>query len=102
MITAKEFIKAWQQADSLQSVCDVLGMEPKAASERASRLRKKGVPLKLFSQRNIDYDELAELARMYQPVSESKWSGVIEEIGAALEEYADGVVEDLDDKKLPF
>ena len=62
-ISAEQFIKAWQGAKSIDSVCRELGITKKSASERASRLRSKGVPLQYFSKTRImDYDELAELA----------------------------------------
>lgn len=63
MIPAERFIEVWQRADTIEDVCRELGMTRKAASERASKLRGKGIGLQYFSVTRItDYVKLAELA----------------------------------------
>jgi hypothetical protein len=66
MIPVDDFVVVWQTAETLADVCKKLDLEPTRASERASRLRKRGVPLQYFVNRNIDYDELARLAESVQ------------------------------------
>lgn len=64
MITAEEFIRVWQNAETMKQVTDTLGITQGYASSRASRFRKAGVPLKYFSRASIGYnwDDLAMLA----------------------------------------
>lgn len=46
--TPEMFVAAWQKTGSLDDVVRALGVERQAASNRATRLRKAGVPLKRF------------------------------------------------------
>ena len=63
-VTAEEFIRVWQSAETLDDVCKELEIIPPYASSKASKLRAKGVPLQYFSKSAIgyDWDKLAELA----------------------------------------
>lgn len=47
---AEEFIKVWQKAKSLEEVVRRTGLQPKSASNRASVLRSKGIPLQKFRE----------------------------------------------------
>ena len=66
---AKTFIKVWQTAPSVKSVCDKLGLLPSSASQRATNLRKRGVKLKKMPRNSQGYDltELQNLADEYSP-----------------------------------
>ena len=58
------FVKAWQQADDKQTVCEITGLSIKQASILAANMRKRGVPLKKFTRGNrYDYKDLAALAK---------------------------------------
>jgi hypothetical protein len=60
------FVRSWQKAKVLAEVARAQGMHPLAASRLASRLRKRGIPLKTFtlvSHERIDVDGLSRVAR---------------------------------------
>ena len=65
-LTAEQFIRVWQAAESVAEVGARTGYEGHVASVRAAQLRAKGVPLKRFTTspgyRN-DWAALAKLAR---------------------------------------
>ena len=46
--TPEEFVKVWQEAESMKEAAEKLGMSKSAASNRASYYRKRGVNLKSF------------------------------------------------------
>jgi Mn-dependent DtxR family transcriptional regulator len=45
-LSAEEFVRLWQRAESLGVVAARMGVFPSSASSRASRLRREGVLLK--------------------------------------------------------
>lgn len=58
------FVKTWQASTSMGEVLESLGVDSRYASSRATTLRKKGVTLKRFKQRDaIDVKSLNELAK---------------------------------------
>lgn len=64
MVSREEFIRVWQRAETFQEVLDKTGLKRTTASERASRYRRNGVPLKSFHRsRPPKWDELADYAR---------------------------------------
>lgn len=66
MISASEFIKAWQKAKSVQEVADTLGKDRVFCSTRASQLRRDGIKLKTFPRgkaRRNSVKELNKIAR---------------------------------------
>jgi hypothetical protein len=44
--STKSFVLTWERAENVQEVCDLCDMSAKSASNMASYLRKKGIPLK--------------------------------------------------------
>jgi hypothetical protein len=72
----RDFVRAWQESESVADVCRRTGMEPTrtnsfAVSTRAGKLRDLGVPLKKFRPRShkderksLTDSEIAELARL--------------------------------------
>ncbi len=63
---ADVFVKAWQKADSVESVCKALGITESSAHSRSSRYRRAGIPLKSFPKgggQRLDVKGLAELAK---------------------------------------
>jgi len=45
------FVNAWRSSDSLEEVHAKTGLQPRSASRRASRLRRKGIDLDHMHQR---------------------------------------------------
>jgi len=64
-VSHMEFIKAWQSSESNNDVLLKLGMNRTTASQRASALRSKGIPLKKmpYGNRKPDWASMAEYAR---------------------------------------
>jgi|10_taG_2_1085330.scaffolds.fasta_scaffold02645_8 transposase len=63
--SAERFIEVWQDSKSIREVCDRLSMGHSTCNSRASRYRKKGVPLQTFGRTGRprkDWDKLATLA----------------------------------------
>jgi len=66
-MSAEEFVRRWQSADSLQEVLAAHGGTRSNVSMRATIMRRKGVPLKRFSKgsgvgEEIDWPALRKLA----------------------------------------
>lgn len=61
-VTPEEFVRAWQQAPSLQDLARSLNMREGTATERARIYRLRGVPLKFFAPR-VNVRALIALAR---------------------------------------
>src|SRR3990170_1221542 len=47
-VSAEEFVKVWQNSNSLNEVSERTGISAAYANSRACRYRKNGVPLKKF------------------------------------------------------
>jgi|TARA_A100001518_G_C1193444_1_gene38453 hypothetical protein len=65
IISAEDFITAWQTSESMPEFVEKTSMTPRGASVRASQYRKKGVPLKKFvavGSRRLDWSKLSSLA----------------------------------------
>jgi hypothetical protein len=63
-LSAKEFIYAWQNSDSIKEVCKRTGLKDGTVRTRAYNYRNKGIPLKqLTSGSTRDWDELASYAK---------------------------------------
>lgn len=69
MVTDEVFVVAWQGCGSLAAVAKRLGIGTQNAAVRASRLRKRGVPLKKYpgggGRNRKDVTGLATLARKH-------------------------------------
>lgn len=67
-IPVEEFIRVWQRSPSGKAAAEKLGMDPLAASVRASRLRARGVPLKRMRKPGVQLDipKLAALVGKYK------------------------------------
>lgn len=64
---SEEFVKIWQQADSVEEAAEKAGMTIKSASNKASLLRGRGVPLKTFKDvSDASVDELIAIAKKYR------------------------------------
>ena len=48
MMSAEEFVRAWQAAANIDEVCAASGTKAANAYLRAARFRKLGIPLKRF------------------------------------------------------
>jgi len=66
-LTDREFVCAWQSAESLQALADKTGRSCGSLNCRAIRYRKHGVELKTFPRKNggkaTDWNALADLAK---------------------------------------
>ena len=68
-MTDAEFVKMWQEAESLDVINELYDLGGKAAQSRAIKLRKLGVGLKKFGRGNEkkDIDSLNALAKQFAP-----------------------------------
>lgn len=64
-VSDEEFVRAWQEAETLSEAAEHAGQMPRDASLRAHHMRKRGVPLKLFgnSTAPLDVEKLARVAK---------------------------------------
>ncbi len=63
----EEFVRVWQSSGSIKEVAVRLGRKPDTVRVYASRMRKKGIPLKKYqSQPGMDVPRLQQLARELQ------------------------------------
>jgi hypothetical protein len=62
-VSASEFVTVWQNAETMDDVCESLEMKAGTAQVRASTYRKKGVNLKKFPKggKSFDVDSLNAL-----------------------------------------
>ena len=60
------FVEVWQTSETLQEAADKLGMTTKTASLKASRFRKKGVPLKNFRTASVDWAAVTKYAESFK------------------------------------
>ena len=70
MISAADFVKAWQAGKSVPDVAKRLGCNVSTANQRAYQYRKAGVPLKPMPHSGrppLDVKALAKLARETAP-----------------------------------
>ena len=65
MVSAEEFVKIWQQAESAAEVAEKCGINRGSAMCRASRMRKAGVSLKMMggAPHKLDVAALSALAK---------------------------------------
>ena len=65
----EDFIRAWQAASSVSDVAKLLNVTFTAASNRANRMRKRGIPLRSFVKAadRIDLPSLIALAKSLAP-----------------------------------
>lgn len=75
-ISADEFIRIWQIADSIPDVMKKTGLPKATVNARAYNYRKKGVPLKKMTGRRgaagYNWKDLAELARRLAPKTQGE------------------------------
>ena len=66
-VSAKTFIRTWQQSDNVEMVALLCNITVHSASCRASDYRKRGIPLKRFAPgiqgKQLDIDDLSQLAK---------------------------------------
>ena len=67
LVSAATFVSLWQKADSARQVAKILGRHPGAVRNRASRLRRSGVPLKSMRGPRLDLQALAKRAKEALP-----------------------------------
>jgi len=75
MISRESFVVTWQNAESLDEVCETLDIKPGSAQTKASQFRKKGIPLKRFAgarrgPKPVDWGALRALAVQHSPTGE--------------------------------
>ena len=64
-ISNETFIRAWQLGDSLEAVATYLRISRIAASDRATKMRRKGIPLKpLRPTRKLSVAEISRLSEL--------------------------------------
>lgn len=56
------FVRAWQKSANVREVVERTGFSNQVARQIAVRLRRKGVRLRLFQNRNPDYKRLNRVA----------------------------------------
>jgi hypothetical protein len=69
VISAEEFVRVWQTAESIAAVSESAGVSAKSCYARAWHFRKLGVPLKKFRpviRNSIDITKLKALAESLQ------------------------------------
>lgn len=72
-ISPEDFIVAWQTSESIQACAATTGLSYDGCRQRAKRLRKAGVKLKMMTiRRSTTFDslrvaQLNALAKKYQP-----------------------------------
>ncbi len=68
-LTAEDFVRLWQRAQTLDEVSERSGLSKGACSCRANNYREHGVPLKRFHAAVVrpDYHALAKLAQELAP-----------------------------------
>lgn len=75
IVTAEDFVRIWQTADSIHDVVKKTNQTIESVRGRAAKFRKKGVPLKSLAMGNQgrpnDYAALAELAKSLVPAEAS-------------------------------
>jgi hypothetical protein len=67
--TAREFVKAWQESETVAEVARKVGSKRNACRVRAFRYRKMGVALKVHEyveSSNIDWDDLRKYAARFK------------------------------------
>jgi hypothetical protein len=64
-VSPEEFVRIWQESDTIDQVAARTGYRRNAAKQRASNYRVRGVPLKQMPLGHppLDYAALAALAR---------------------------------------
>lgn len=74
-VTPEDFVRVWQSSAHLEDVAETLGQSFQTVLVRATRYRKKGVPLRHLTSRTrsapftvggsapVDWTALAELAK---------------------------------------
>ena len=71
---AETFIRAWQNADTVQEAADALGITKPSAGQRASSYRTQGVPLKKMKRgggARFNLEEAIALAQKHAPATET-------------------------------
>ncbi len=69
-VSGEDFVKAWQTCGSLSEVAAKLGMKEVSASVRAAHYRKRGIPLRRFTDQQgvpVDVKSLTALAKKLAP-----------------------------------
>ena len=72
-LTAEEFVRIWQAADSIEQVAEQTGMHHSVCATRARSYRERGVLLQELPRRRQlrnDWDALRDLAVQLRPGSE--------------------------------
>ena len=62
-VSPREFIKAWQESDSVAEVAQKVRGKKNAVRVRACRYRKLGIPLREFPPQVVEPTDWEELAR---------------------------------------
>jgi len=64
-VDSLSFIRAWQESKTLKEVALRLDMRPSSASQRATNMRRDGIPLHLMPRHEltVELESLIELAR---------------------------------------
>jgi len=66
-VSGKEFVMAWQEANSAKEVADKFGLQIATVQQRAKQYRKHGIELKVFDKssasrgKRLDIEELQKL-----------------------------------------
>jgi hypothetical protein len=76
-VSAREFVKAWQESSSVAEVAMKVGSKSNACRVRAFRYRQNGVPLKEFPQVEIPLIDWEELAEYAAELDDNHESGVV-------------------------
>ena len=68
-VTAEEFVRIWQSSETTAEVAEKTGLKKSGVSNRASRFKTKGIPLKDMrnDSRGLDVQNLKALAKKLAP-----------------------------------
>ncbi len=69
-VSAEDFVRAWQQSESVQQVMQITGMSESAVYVRSTKYRKLGIALKKYkagSGSKLDVQALRKLADELAP-----------------------------------
>ena len=61
----ESFVKAWQSSITIEEFIELTGDEERPSRARATRMRKRGIPLKRLRTGNTTTAHLIRLAEMY-------------------------------------
>lgn len=79
VLTHREFLEAWEAADSLDEFCQKTGKSPASAQAKASEYRGLGVPIKKFGRAGVPQATAEELQKILAEVRHVTVGSIVKE-----------------------